>query len=146
VDIGGDVLVAGEYVPPAQNVVRGFVDIWDSANGDYLVGQILGAHGVLRARSVRTDEDGSFYVGGAIKDLPVIGATDLTTRGDWDGFVAKFTYSGNAVWIKTFGGSGYDLANSMSVNPQGDIFLTATPPANSCAPSKCDERRRKRFS
>jgi hypothetical protein len=126
IDVTGDVLVAGDYVPAGFDVVRGFVDIWDPKKGDYLVGQILGAHGRLRARSVRSDEDGSYYVGGAIKDLSLVGPTHLTARGDWDGFVAKFTYDGNAVWIKTFGGTGYDLANAMTVNPQGDVFLTGT--------------------
>jgi hypothetical protein len=130
VDPTGDLLVAGEFGQSDSSIVRGFVDFWDSGNGEYLGGLTMGAHGVLRARSVRADEQGNFFVSGVIKGTCVVGSTGLTTHGsrfdNWDGFVAKYTYSGNAIWIKTFGGANYDFASSMSVNSGGEVFLTGT--------------------
>ncbi|MBK6964791.1 MAG: hypothetical protein IPH20_12845 [Bacteroidales bacterium] len=43
----------------------------------------------------------------------------LTSAGGYDVFLAKFDANGNVIWVKSAGGTGSDLANSVAVDDTG---------------------------
>jgi len=69
---------------------------------------------------VTTDNSGNIYmVGGTSGNLP--GNSNL---GVSDAFLTKYTASGAQVWIKQFGSASSDTANGVSIDGNGNIYVT----------------------
>jgi gliding motility-associated-like protein len=91
-------------------------------------------------RNSTVDKDGNVYVIGTFVDLIKIGNTIITSNNsstcqfcayNWnyycqDFYVAKYDSSGNAIWAIPAGGSGMDVANSISVDEQGYVYVAGT--------------------
>jgi hypothetical protein len=61
---------------------------------------------------------GSFGVTFDIDSIP------LTSKGGWDGFVAKLdAATGNGLWAKQFGSTADELIDAVAVDPTGGIFV-----------------------
>lgn len=65
-----------------------------------------------RALSIKELNDGGFIVAGATGSFGA-GSTDI--------YILRLTSSGDPVWARTFGGSGYDLAHSLVLTEDGFI-------------------------
>lgn len=62
--------------------------------------------------------------GGGTTDLdPGPGTYPLTTNGDRDGFVAKYAADGTLLWARSFGGTGFDKATAVAVDPAGNVYV-----------------------
>jgi hypothetical protein len=88
---------------------------WGNTNNDW-------------AYEVATDDSGNIYVCGNFEsptiDLDPSSGIDLhTSNGSFDAYFSKFDSDGNFLWAKSWGGPGYDLANSISVDKDGYIYL-----------------------
>lgn len=99
------------------------------ANGNFLWARQIGGLAGERGLAITTDNSGNVYVAGYFEgavdfDPSVLGITLLTTLGDPDIFVCKFDASGNYVWAKQMGGSGYDYAFSIAVDGAGNVYTT----------------------
>jgi Ca2+-binding RTX toxin-like protein len=69
---------------------------------------------------ITTDNNGNIYmVGGTFGNLP--GNSNL---GVSDAFLTKYTASGAQVWIKQFGSASSDTANGVSIDGNGNIYVT----------------------
>ena len=73
-------------------------------SGDTLWTQIFGDTGYNEAFSIQQTLDGGYILAGA---------TEYFGPGGHDVFLMKTDSSGNALWTRTFGGSGYDLGFSV---------------------------------
>jgi len=57
---------------------------------------------------------------------PGPGTYNLSSNGLVDIFIQKIDSSGNLVWVYSFGSSGGDSGNSITIDNQGDIYITGT--------------------
>ncbi|WP_307863186.1 SBBP repeat-containing protein [Kribbella aluminosa] len=62
--------------------------------------------------------DGSVYVGG------MTGGSFGTSAGGVDGFLARYSTAGDAVWTKQFGTSESDEVWGLAADPAGGVYLT----------------------
>jgi hypothetical protein len=70
------------------------------------------------AHAVALDALGNVYVSGwVLGDLAGPGA------GNYDAFLRKFDSSGQVLWTRQFGTSGYDFSSSVSVDASGDVYI-----------------------
>jgi len=99
------------------------------------------------ATAVATDSAGNVYAAGltASHDFPVTpGAYQTTHSGDNDAFVAKFSPGGALLWCTFYGGSSFETANAIGVDPAGNVIIAGTtsstdlPVVNAAQPSLDD--------
>jgi hypothetical protein len=77
------------------------------------------------AQSIAADATGAYVAGTTSStDFPVANALQNTMTGKTNAFIAKLTPSGNALLYATYvGGSQYDAANAVAVDPAGSAYL-----------------------
>jgi len=75
-----------------------------------------------------TDVHGNIYLAGNTQspNFRVKGAAQDHFAGVSDVFVTKLDLSGNVVYSTYFGGSGADAATAMTVDAQGNVYVTGT--------------------
>jgi hypothetical protein len=80
------------------------------------------------ANSVTVDSTGNVYIAGATSsaDFPLLNPLQQKPGGQSDGFVAKFSPSGQLLFSTCFGGSGDDIINAIRLHPSGDLVLVGT--------------------
>ncbi|MBK7668139.1 MAG: T9SS type A sorting domain-containing protein [Sphingobacteriaceae bacterium] len=80
-----------------------------------------------RANAIKCDASGNSYVVGqffgTIDIDPGIGVTNLTSTGDRDFYVAKYDVSKNFVWGFKIGGTTADIANGVTLDASGNVFV-----------------------
>ena len=75
--------------------------------------------------SVVIDESGNSYITGYFSSTSlIIGSTTLTNTGSWDIFRIKYDNQGNVVWAKSEGGTNDDEGKSISVDVNGNTYVT----------------------
>jgi hypothetical protein len=86
---------------------------------DLTTSSVAGGHLAL-------DAAGNTYVAGSFTGMARFGATVLTSAspGEQDVYVAKVDAAGNYLWAQSAGGSGYDWANAIAVDAQGNAYVT----------------------
>jgi hypothetical protein len=76
------------------------------------------------AFGVSTDAGGNVYITGTFYQYPItFGSIILTNAGGDDIFIAKYDGAGNVIWAKRAGGTDYDLANSISNDANGNVYV-----------------------
>jgi hypothetical protein len=79
-------------------------------------------------RSIAVDASGNVYTTGdfdGITDFdPGAGAFNLISAGDQDIFISKLDASGNLVWAKQMGGTGFDVGHSIAIDTSGNLYIT----------------------
>ncbi|PKN95171.1 MAG: hypothetical protein CVU44_00375 [Chloroflexi bacterium HGW-Chloroflexi-6] len=75
---------------------------------------------------VALDEHGNFYLGGS--SSVSWGNPVSSHKGDYDGFVAKVTSSGNLVWNTFIGGSKFDSLCDIFIDDSGNIYVAGHSP------------------
>jgi len=74
------------------------------------------------------DGSGNVYSTGSFSNTtdfdPGISTTTITSSGAEDIYISKLDASGNFVWAKTIGGSGSDVARSITSDASGNIYVT----------------------
>jgi hypothetical protein len=73
-----------------------------------------GGTGTEYAGSIRQTADGGYIVAGR---------TNSFGAGDFDFWVLKINYDGALVWQKTYGGTGYDVAESIQQTNDGGYIV-----------------------
>ena len=80
------------------------------------------------AQAVVLDDAGNAYIagyfGGTVDFDPGPGEFNLTSAGDADVFVAKYSAEGALVWAKNVGGTGADKALDIVRTEDGSLFVT----------------------
>lgn len=98
-----------------------------SAAGALLWAHRLGGAEYDTATAVALGFDGSAVVAGTFEDTAAPGVSGtgitLTSAGDADTFVARYTAAGAISWAFRAGGPGYDNANGVAVDAAGNAVM-----------------------
>lgn len=77
--------------------------------------------------AISLDSSGNIYIAGnfslSVDFDPGAGVANLVAEGLEDAFILKLDSSGNYLWAKSFGGSGYENA-TMALDSSGNAFVT----------------------
>jgi DNA-binding beta-propeller fold protein YncE len=129
---GGAVVVGGfdDALPLGEGLLSGgeqdgFVVRYDAA-GAVLWARSLSGPGMDALRGVAVADDGSVYVGGTFSDSASLAGRSIVSAGGGDIVVARFTADGELAGILTAGGPGADSANTLSVGPSGELYVTGS--------------------
>ncbi len=94
-----------------------------SWGSDYDVGT-MGDYG----SGITFDDEDNIYVGGVFLDTvdfdPGLGTLTLSSNGELDASLSKFTSSGDFIWARTWGGVQNDNTNKITFDGQGGIFIS----------------------
>ncbi len=132
VDPSGNTVIAGVFrgqitLAGQTFVSRGDGDIFLASiapNGSYRWARQFGAEGDDNAFDVTTDGAGNIIMSGWFSRAVDFGGRVLTSQGETDQFVAKFSPSGQLSWAKSFGGPNGDGGNEVAVLANGEIAVS----------------------
>ncbi len=108
-----------------------FISKLDSS-GNFEWAKAMGGTGSDAGRSIVIDAAGSGaiyatgYFNSTVDFDPGAGIFNLTSDGGWDIFISKLDASGNFVWAKRMGGSGWDYGMSIAIDPAGSGAVYTT--------------------
>jgi hypothetical protein len=100
-----------------------FIAKYDSS-GNVLWAKQAGGVGYDESNSIVTDERGNSYIIGYYEGNVTFGTNTLNSAGGKDIFIAKYSSSGNVVWVKRAGGLEDDYGQEISIDGSGNIYLT----------------------
>jgi len=104
-----------------------FIQKLDS-NGSFIWAKSIGGTGYDRDPSMTIDASGDIILTGYFNSTvdfdPGVGTFNLTPTSDYDAFVLKLDTNGSFVWVKSFGGTGYDRSESITTDASGNIYIT----------------------
>ena len=99
-----------------------------AAEGDFVWAKQFGADSSLAdaGYAIAVDSSGNSYVTGYFSGTAAFGQTDLSSIGGVlpDVFITKLGSSGNVIWAKSLGGTGYDEGWGIAVDNAGDVYVT----------------------
>lgn len=141
VDASGNVYTTGEFEgtvdfnpgPGTMNLTsEGSKDIFVhkmDASGNLLWAKSFGDNASDESNAIVTYASGNVYFtgfyAGTVDFDPGSGTTNLTSAGSQDIYVTKLDSSGNLVWARSFGGTGYDQGGySITVDSLGNVYTT----------------------
>lgn len=104
-----------------------FVSKMDS-DGNYIWAKQMGGEGNDYALGVAIDSNGNVYTTGLFSgdaDFNLADASegDVSSNGTDDMFVCKLDSDGNFIWVRSFGGSGSDAANSIAIDSGDNVYI-----------------------
>jgi hypothetical protein len=134
-DAAGNIVVVGSFRSTANfggtNLVSpGGMDMFVakySASGAHLWSKRVGSSGDDVAQTVAIDGTGAIVVGGYFASASIDfggGGHSNALTGVWDGFVAKYSSTGQYLWSTTFGGVNQDSAEGLDVDSSGNVVVT----------------------
>jgi hypothetical protein len=84
-------------------------------------------------QGIAVDVAGSAYVAGVTPspNFPLVNPEQSTLNGSSDAFVAKVSSAGALLYSTYLGGSSFDSANTIAVDPNGNAYIAAATPAAS---------------
>lgn len=130
VDASGNVYVAGTFKGNSNFGLQEMTAINNdiflakyNATGNLLWLKQAGGSGEDAASSVVLDASGNVYIAGSFRNTANFDALTITSNGTDDGFIAKYSSSGNALWAKSFGSDSQDVINTMAIDGSGNILI-----------------------
>ncbi|MGB0914934.1 MAG: SBBP repeat-containing protein [Crocinitomicaceae bacterium] len=109
----------------------GFMDCFVSkldASGNLVWVKSFQGSSSIHGLSNFVDNAGFVYTTGTFVETadfdPGVGVANLTSVSAQDVFVSKLDANGNFVWVKQFGGNGWDSGNSIHVDNFGNVYTT----------------------
>lgn len=76
-------------------------------------------------RGVALDKSGHVYVTGGFAGTANFGVTNLVSAGGLDIFLAKYTVSGDLLWVRSAGGSNdFEYGLGVAIDPAENVFVT----------------------
>ncbi len=140
IDDANNVYIAGEFTGNVDLDPSGSTDTHNSGSGSgtFLMklndadgfdwATALGGYFYIYGNTLIVDSnDGSSYVTGAFNgtvDFNPDGTSDMrTSAGGTDGFQAKIDDTGSVDWVRTFGGSGYDMGHTVAVDSDQNTYF-----------------------
>ncbi len=115
VDTAGNLFLAADLNPYTNGIVSKF-----SPAGDLLWTRTPGTS----VRGAAPAAGGDVYVTGSFRGTSNFGGTNLTSTGDTDLFIARYSASGNLLWVKQAGFIYWDYGQGISLDAIGNVFIT----------------------
>jgi hypothetical protein len=72
---------------------------------------------------VTTDSSGFVYITGGFINTAKFGSENVSSNGAYDVFLAKYSTSGELLWLKSFGSTSDDIAYKVKGGKHGSIYL-----------------------
>jgi hypothetical protein len=93
------------------------------SDGDEIWTRQFGTSGVTEGNAVFADSSAGVYVVGLVDGtLP-----DQTSEGgEFDAFIRKYSSDGDEIWTRQFGTSGSDVANRVSADSSGGVYVVGS--------------------
>jgi len=139
-DISGNVYTTGrfqgtvDFDPGAETFNLSSAGVNDifvqklDASGNFLWAKSFGSNSDDSGNTITVDASGNIFIAGNFQGTvdfdPGDSTANLTSVGNSDAFVQKLDASGNFLWAKSFGGSSFDMVQSITVDASGNIFTT----------------------
>ncbi|MGD0711061.1 MAG: T9SS type A sorting domain-containing protein [Bacteroidales bacterium] len=118
-----DTLIFGSDTLANSGLFDIFIAKYDG-NGNLLLAKSAGGTGYDGASAIALDGSGNAYLAGWFESPTLIfGSVTLTNAGYEDIFLVKYDTGGNVVWAKSAGGTDDDNANSLALDPSGNIYM-----------------------
>ncbi len=95
-----------------------------SPNGQTLWAKGAGAAGADFGQKVIVDKEGNIVVAGVIQGPVNFHGTTLIGFGNQDWFLAKYSSSGELIWVRLAGGSENDQASDVAQDGAGNYFVS----------------------
>ena len=92
-------------------------------NGQVNWAKSIGGSGQESANSVITDQAGNIYVTGWFNSAISFDSIQHSNQGDGDIFISKSDANGNFIWSKKIGGNSMDVANSLAIDIDNNIYI-----------------------
>lgn len=136
-DANGNLYVAGNFYSPAiafgstiLSNTNGYGDIFIlkyNSVGNAVWSKKAGGTNYDTVRSMEADTNGNVYITGSFESPTLtFGATTLTNAGSSNVFLTKYNTSGTVVWAKGAGNTNSNFATDLTLNTNGDIFITGS--------------------
>ena len=93
------------------------------AGGGAIWARSAGGLGNTLAYAVAADAQGNSYMAGKFAFTSTFGSIPLTSAGDFDIFITKYTPAGSASWAVRAGGSLVDGAEALALDPDGNLVV-----------------------
>jgi len=118
----GAVVVAGRLASPSGSDV---LLAKYAADGTPLWSRTSVGSGVAEAYGLARDAAGNLFITGRLVGTVDVGGGPLTSAGDTDAFVAKYsTVDGSHLWSRRLGGAQEDIGYAVTVDAGGDVVVT----------------------
>jgi hypothetical protein len=105
----------------------GGLDAWIGKidpSGAFVWARRAGGSNLEEARGVAVDADGNAYMSGYFNGTADFApGTTITSAGNADVFLAKYSPMGDLLWVVRAGGTGFDSAEGMAVDTSGGVFV-----------------------
>ncbi len=137
-DTAGNVFVTGKFNSPSITFGSTILSNAGSSGNDMYLVKYSSSGNVLWATSaggtsgdagagVSADADGNVVVTGVFSSPSITFGTSTLTNtggGNADIFVVKYDGSGNVLWAKAIGGTGYDEGSAIHTDTVGNVIVT----------------------
>lgn len=98
--------------------------------GNFIWAKSIGGPGNEGGGNIAVDSLGNIYTFGHFTGTadfdPSAGTSNATSIGGTDLFLSKHDSDGAFLWVKSFGGSDFDLSSSIAIDDLGNIYMTGT--------------------
>ncbi|MGM0597072.1 MAG: SBBP repeat-containing protein [Myxococcota bacterium] len=105
----------------------GYTDIFIAkynTDGTFSWAKKAGGNGYDQGTSLAIDENQDCYLTGDYADTASFSVSNITSVGDKDIFIAKYTHSGTLAWVKSAGGIDEDKGFGIAVDNNENTYLT----------------------
>jgi hypothetical protein len=127
VDNQGNSYVAGIRILPSTGFETYFAKYTPGGSTLFFY-SLIGS--VAEIKTIFNDSVGNIYVGGyfnGTKDFnPTAGTLNMTSNGGYDAFFAKYSSSGNPVYVRRIGSTGDDMITSLKLDKNYNIIVAGT--------------------
>lgn len=76
------------------------------------------------SNAITKDNSGNIYITGNFQGTAIFGSNHITTTGDNDVYLAKYSSEGVLIWVKTAGSLAGDISLDCVIDGNGDIVIT----------------------
>jgi hypothetical protein len=93
------------------------------ANGQHIWSKNWSSYGSPEhwGAKLRPLSNGDLVLGGEFVESLTLGSTTLNSVGDQDVFIARFSNTGEPIWVRSGGSAAYDHLGDLSVDPNDNI-------------------------
>lgn len=118
-------IILGSSTFTASGTFDAFVMKIDAASGNIIWAKKINGTGSDAALAMTVDSQENIYTTGYYQGNATIGSYSLAPVGtNYNVFVTKLdAASGSAIWAKTAGGIGFNFANAIAADSQGNLYL-----------------------
>jgi len=103
-----------------------FVTVLTQASGQHLWSKRFGGSSLsdsVIVNAVAVDANGNVVITGQLEGRADLGGAVLTSSGDKDVFIAKYSSSGAYLWSKKIGSTGSDVGSGIGVDTSGNVLV-----------------------